>query len=177
MINNFSIESAMTTLGPLARSNLFLFEINNVPGGGYSASEDIRFASETASVPQSTNEPMVTPWMNSEYKTPGVTKYADISVALRISELQNMRIYDSLYAWYSMIYDPETGIQIAPASTMSNAKISLLNYQGNVVKYWDVYHIFPKGFGGTPLDRGNTEKQVMTIEFAYTYSIMKKYSF
>ena len=30
--SSFSITAAMTTLGPLARANLFLFEIFRVPG-------------------------------------------------------------------------------------------------------------------------------------------------
>jgi hypothetical protein len=170
-IENFSIISAMNTLGPLARANLFYFEINSVPGGaGGNSSEDIRFAAESASVPKSSNTPMVVPWMNSDYKIPGVTAWDNISVALRVSEANGMRIYDTLNNWYKMIYNPDNGVQQVPATTMATAKISLLNYQGEVTKYWDVYKLFPTSVGGTPLDRGNAEKQIVTIEFAYTYA-------
>jgi phage tail-like protein len=170
MLSTFSIGAAMTQMGPLARQNLFLFEINSVPGGGLP--EDIRFSAETASVPNSKNDAMLVPWMNSEYKIPGITKYDNISVALRVSEQNNMRIYNLIYNWYRKIYDPFTGIQEVPFYTMTDAKISLLNYQGNTVKAWDVVNLFPLSCGGTALSRDNADKQVMTIEFAYTYATM-----
>lgn len=168
--NIFSIGAAMAALGPLARQNLFLFEINSVPGGG--SPEDIRFSAETASVPKSTNDPMLVPWMNSEYKIPGITKYENIEVALRVSEQNNMRIYDLLYNWYQLIYNPANGQQQVPASTMKDGKITLLNYQGGIVKAWDVINMFPTSCGGTPLTRDSGDKQVMTVSFAYTYATM-----
>jgi phage tail-like protein len=170
-IDNFAIGAAMTHLGPLARQNLFLFEINSIPGGGLP--EDIMFAVEKASIPKSKTDPMKIPWMNSEYKIPSTTTYEDISVGLRVSEQNGMHIYDTIYNWYKMIYDPATGIQMPPALTMSQgAKISLLNYQGSVVKTWDIMNIFPTECGGTDLSRDSAEKQVMTINFAYTYATM-----
>jgi len=170
MINTFSIEAAISQMGPLARQNLFLFEINSIPGGGLP--EDIRFSAETASVPSSKNEAQTVPWMNSEYKIPGITKYDNISVALRVSEQNNMRIYNLIYNWYRKIYDPATGIQEVPYTTMAEGKISLLNYQGDTVKSWDVIHMFPLSCGGTTLSRDSSDKQVMTIEFAYTYAVL-----
>lgn len=170
MVNNFSIIAAMTTLGPLARQNLFFFEINDVPNGGNP--EDIRFAAETASVPKSSNDPMIVPWMNSEYKIPGITKYENIEVGLRVSEANNMRIYNLIYNWYKMIYDPATGIQQTPRSTMRDGKVLLLNYQGNTVKTWDVVNMFPTSCGGTALTRDSGDKQVMSVSFAYTYATM-----
>jgi hypothetical protein len=169
-VSNFSIASAMSVMGPLARQNLFLFEINKVPSGGNA--EDIRFAVEKASVPQSKNDPMKVPWMNSEYKIPGITTYEPISIDLRISEQNNMRIYDTIYNWYKMIYDPATGIQMVPKLTMTDAKVSLLNYQGKTIKTWDIMHIFPTSCGGTSLSRDSGDKQVMAIEFAYTYATL-----
>lgn len=171
-VDNFSIGAAMQSLGPLARQNLFLFEISNLPGGGNP--EDIRFAAETSTVPKSSNEPMTIPWMNSEYKIPGVTKWENISVALRVSEQNNMRIYDIINNWYLMIYNPDTGVQLPPKQTMTDGKITLLNYQGEIVKTWDVINLFPTNCGGTTLDRNNAEKQIMTIEFAYTYAKLNK---
>jgi len=170
-VSNFSIGAAMSVMGPLARQGLFLFEINKVPAGG--SVEDIRFSAESASVPQSKNEPMNVPWMNSEYKIPGITKYENISVALRVSEQNNMRIYNTIYNWYKMIYNPATGVQEVPKTTMVDGTISLLNYQGNMVKRWDVAHMFPTNCGGTPLSRdAANDKQIMTIEFAYTYATL-----
>lgn len=174
MENSFSINAALTTLGPLARANLFYFEIFNVPSGGNP--EDIRFSAETASVPQSTNDIMTVPWMNSEYKIPGITKYEDITVNFRISEQNDMRIYNVLYNWYRMIYNPSTGVQLPPNETFSDGKITLLNYQGESVKEWDIFNMFPTNMGGTALDRGNAEKQVMTIKFAYTYATLNNFA-
>lgn len=171
-VDNFSIGAAMQHLGPLARTNLFLFEISKLPCAG--DPNDIRFSAETATVPKSSNDPMVVPWMNSEYKIPGVTKWENISVGLRVSEQNNMRIYDLLYNWYLMIYDPDTGVQLPPSQTMTDGKITLLNYQGEIVKSWDVVNLFPTNCGGTGLDRGNADKQVMTIDFAYTYAKLNK---
>lgn len=170
-VSNFSIQAALANLGPLARQNLFLFEINQVPGGGLP--EDIRFSAESATVPKSTNDPMVVPWMNGDYKIPGVTKYENIEVGLRVSELNNMRIYNLIYNWYKMIYDPATGIQQVPSTTMKDGKITLLNYQGNPVKTWDVINMFPTNCGGTTLSRESAEKQVMSISFAYTYATLE----
>jgi hypothetical protein len=170
MLSNFSIMAAMEKLGPLARQNLFFFEINSIPGGG--DPEDIRFSAETATVPKSTNEPMLVPWMNSEYKIPGITKYEAIEVGLRVSEQNNMRIYNLIYNWYKRIYDPATGIQMVPISTMTDAKITLLNYQGLPIKQWDVVNLFPTNCGGTTLTRDSGDNQVMSISFDYTYAVM-----
>lgn len=169
-LGNFSIQAAMTKLGPLARQNLFFFEINRIPGGGLP--EDILFSAEKATVPQSKNDPMKIPWMNSEYKIPSITTYEDITVGLRVSIQNNMRIYDLIYKWYQMIYNPATGIQQTPSTTMTDGKISLLDYSGNTIKTWSVAHMFPTNCGGTDLDRGSPEKQVMNITFAYTYATM-----
>lgn len=166
---NFAIEAAMKTLGPLARSNLFLFEINQIPGGG--SPEDIVFAAESASVPKVSNETQEIPWMNGIYKMPGVSKYDTMEVNMRISELNGMKVYDTIEYWYKLIYNPETGVQEPPASCMVDGTVSLLNYQGEIKKKWKLVGLFPTNFGGTALSRDNAEKQVMLVTFAYTYAL------
>lgn len=169
---NFAIETALKKLGPLARANLFLFEINSVPGGG--SPEDIVFSAESAGVPKVSNEAQEVPWMNGVYKTPGVSKYDTMDVSLRVSELDGMKIYDTIYNWYKLIYNPETGIQRPPAECMVDGTVTLLNYQGEVKKQWKMIGMFPLNFGGTPLNRDTADKQAMPVTFAYTYAVRIK---
>ena len=166
-IPNFHIEAARTRLGPLARQNLFLFEIPgiNFLGGNYY--DDIVFSAEAASVPGFSTETQLVPWMNSEYKIPGAVKYENFDVTFRISE--NFRVYDILTKWAYKIYDPRTGVCAAPDELILDARVTLLSWQGARMRTWLIHGMYPENIQNVTLDRGDSTPQKASVTFAYGF--------
>lgn len=166
-IPNFHIESAKVQLGPLARTNLFLFEIPALPSKVRGDIKDIMFGCESAQVPGVTNEVQKVPWMNSEYKIPGNSTYEDFRVGIRVAE--HLRILDILDSWYKVIYDPSTGIQGVPADCWVSARVSLLNYQGVIKKVWTLHDMWPSAIEAIELNREGSDKMVVNVTFTYNW--------
>jgi len=166
----FSVAAAVGKLGSLARNSLFLFEINK---NNTDLNEDILFACESCDMPQAQNTPITVPWMNSEYKIPGPTKYQDITATYRIKEKDDI-VYSSLYDWYNKIYNPKTGVMESQIGNYTTtAFLKLIGYDGTFRRQWTIYNMFPTNFGGVKLSRTDDNIQIISITFAYLYATVQ----
>jgi len=162
----FYIEAARAYIGTLARTNLFMFEIGQVPGG-LGQPEDVLFFAETAVIPGTTTEEITVPWMNSNYKYVGPTTYGQFDIQFRVNE--DYTTLDMIQAWHSFVYDPTTGIVGLPSDYQCDGLVSVLTFQGEVARQYQFIGMFPTNVPDINLAREGGGNMVMPVTFSYQY--------
>lgn len=147
-----------------------LYQVTVNGFGDYST---LRFFCKATSLPASTIGEIAVPYLGRVIKVPGDRTFDDWSVTVLNTEDMDLR--RKFETWSDAINGKESNISSLPGGAYQAIKghsaiVEQLNREGNVVRSYELYNLFPKEIGSVELgfDQVDTVSE-FTVTFAYTY--------
>jgi hypothetical protein len=151
-----------------SKPTLYQVTVNGL--GDYSS---LRFFCKATSLPASTIGEIAVPYLGRVIKVPGDRTFDDWSVTVLNTEDMDLR--RKFETWSDGINGKESNVSSLPGGAYQAIKgysaiVEQLNREGNVVRSYELYNLFPKEVGTVELgfDQVDTVSE-FTVTFAYTY--------
>ena len=165
----FDIDSYRASFGAGLRSYLFYYK-PLFPTSISADSELATYLVRSTSLPDVTNDEIITNWQGFDYKIAGKLTFADWSVQFNVDI--NAKIEQMFHNWAALIHDPTTNIYSLPTNYMVDQQIELLGLDGNPVTKYKLYGAWPKMVGNSTLDYSANDTLQFEVTFTYVYHVM-----
>ncbi len=148
------------------RSHNFQLLISPPTGGN----EQILLKAVETSLGMSHNsEPIMLPYMNESVYIAGRPMYAPGSVVYR--DMVNEAVYQTLEAWYQLVYDPYTSVIGWAADYKSSATLTMIDTKGMIERSWEIIGIWPQEISQEPPSHTNTDIMRINVNFQYDKAV------
>lgn len=164
MARDLSIESIKSSLADPLRTYMWEMYIPNLPGGG--DIEAVRMRCVAAALPNVASEPIVVDWRAMRFKIAGKLNYSH-TITLNFLESADRRVLVALYAWRTLVTNPEDGTGNSPRDYKTDVYLSMLNMAGEEALRVQLMGCYPEEMQEVPLDYSTNEiiKQPLVLSY------------
>jgi hypothetical protein len=167
----FDIESFRAKFQAGARG--YLFYVKPVFPLGIGADTDqATYLVRSSSLPESSNEEIVTQWQGFDYKTAGKKTYSPWEVTFNVDTGADLLKW--YLEWSRIILDPTTNIHGSPTDYMVDQQVELLGLDGEPIIKYKMIGAWPQTVGAVALDYATSDFAQVAVTFTYQYFLVDR---
>lgn len=143
---------------------LHILGLQSIGGSDTFGSDDLVVAVQSFPVPKSNSGMIEMPHMNETRKYAGKATYDDMSVTYKDLVIGlNTSVSEILYAWRSLVQDPNTGKIGYTSDYKKNGYVVLFDGKGLNQRIWNLYGIWPSSYDPGEVDQDDDNYNRVTV--------------
>lgn len=164
----FNIEAFKAKFGDGAKASLFYYQPQWPAGlNADLTQEDAIYLVKTAQMPSTTLEEVILNWQGFDWKTVGKHSYTDFTVTFNVD--LEAKIRNTFEKWSNLCHDPVTNFYNTHDQYMSDQRLQMLGYGGDVILEFTLHDAWPKEISQIAYDYSSTEVATFDVTFSYQY--------
>jgi hypothetical protein len=167
-VRSFNIEAFKAKFGSGAKSSLFYFQPQWPASISAPVSQqDAIYMVKSTAAPSTSTEEAVMNWQGFDFKYMSKRTYADFTVSFHVD--LDAKIRQTFELWSNLIHDPLTNFYSTQDVYMTDQRLQMLGYNGQVIAEYTLHSAWPKEIGQITLDYATGETAEFEITFSYLY--------
>ncbi len=160
-----TIQQIAAAADPLRQFNVELVA-GGIPGGG--SGQVLRARSRSIVIPGSSTDDAESVFQGFTVMYPGRGQYSR-KLAVEVEETSNLEMYNLLYNWKQLTWDPESGVQLASQQFKITAEVHLLRGDKSIAGKFKVFGMYPQEIGDVTAASDSSDAIRIPVTFNYDF--------
>lgn len=142
------------------RTNHFDVQITDLDIPGNRISEKIRLSVESVSIPAINLQTTELRMGNEAVKVATAPNFDSGNLVMKDTVGSDLEL--AFYAWFCMVYDPETGLMGLCSNYKKTTRLNQYSPDGSIKRPWKCLGVFPTTFSAGELTYANADKKLIS---------------